>query len=95
MSDLDRALGVLLDPGLAPIVDMVTRRTGTDTYEAASADGRVEFRRTGPGPDGYERTGGDGRDPIADQSLDKLVGLTAELADPHPPRDDERVSVRL
>jgi hypothetical protein len=39
--DLDRALGVLLDPGLAPIVDMVVRRTGDGTYEAASADGRV------------------------------------------------------
>ena len=87
MSNVDRALGVLLDPGLAPIVDMVVRRTGDGTYEAASADGRVEFRRTRDHDvDGYERTGGDGQDPIADQSCDRLVGLTAEIADPHPPR---------
>ncbi len=86
MSDLDLALRVLLDPRLAPIVDMVVRRTGDDTYEAASADGRVEFRRTGAGVDGYERTGGTGDDPIADQSLDAMVGLTAEIADPHPTR---------
>jgi phosphonoacetate hydrolase len=80
---------VLLDPGLGPIVDMVVRRTGDDTYEAASADGRVEFRRTGGGDvDAYVRTGGEGEDPIADQSLDKFVGLTAEVADPHPARSD-------
>jgi predicted AlkP superfamily pyrophosphatase or phosphodiesterase len=89
VTDPDRALGVLLDPGLAPIVDMVVRRTGDGTYEAASADGRVEFRRHGDGGvDAYERTGGEGQDPIADQSLDKLVGLTAETADPHPARRD-------
>src|SRR4029077_2175199 len=85
--DLDRALDVLLDPRLSPIVDMVVRRTGPDAYEAARAEGRVEFRRTQAGvADGYERTGGEGHDPIADQSPDKLVGLTAELADPHPAR---------
>ena len=28
-----------------------------------------------------------GHDPVADQSPDRLVGLTAELADPHPARD--------
>ncbi len=86
---MDRALGVLLDPGLAPIVDMVVRRTGDGGYEAASADGRVEFRRTGDGGGnghGYERTGGEGQDPIADQSPDRLIGLTAEMADPHPTR---------
>jgi len=88
VTDLDRALDVLLDARLSPIVDMVVRRTGDATYEAASADGRVEFRRTGRGPDGYESIGGTGDDPIADQSPDKLVGLTAELADPHPARAD-------
>ena len=84
MSSLDAALDVLLDRRLAPIVDMVTRRTGSDTYEAASADGRVEFRRVGDAADGYVRTGVTGHDPVADQSPDRLVGLTAELADPHP-----------
>ena len=56
VSDLDRALDVLLDAQLAPIVDMVARRVGTgvddDAYEVASAEGAVTFRRTGPGPDG-------------------------------------------
>ena len=89
MNEVERALGVLLDPGLEPVVDQVVRRTGDDTYEAASAEGRVEFRRTGGrGVDAYERIGGEGQDPIADQSLDKLVGLTAEVANPHPSRDD-------
>ena len=91
MSDLDRALDVLLDARLAPIVDMVARRvdtgTGDDTYEVASADGTVTFRRCGPGPDGYERTGGSGDDPLADQTPDRLSGLDAERADPHPARD--------
>ena len=87
MADLDRALDVLLDARLEPIVDMVAWRTGTDTYAVASAEGRVEFSRIGAGPEAYARTGGEGENPIADQSTDKLVGLTAELADPHPTRD--------
>jgi phosphonoacetate hydrolase len=86
VNDLDRALDVLLDAQLSPIVDMVARRTGEDTYEVASADGAVAFRRTGQGPDGYERTSVTGADPLADQSLDHLVGLDAERGDPHPPR---------
>jgi hypothetical protein len=87
MSDLDRALDVLLDPALAPIVDMVARRTGDRTYEVASADGSVAFRRIGPGPDGYERTGGAGADPLAHQEPDHLVGLEVEQGDAHPPRE--------
>jgi phosphonoacetate hydrolase len=84
---IDRALAVLLDAPLAPIVDMVLRATD-DGYEALSADGRVTFRRTGAGngPDAYERTGGDGEDPLADQAPDRLVGLAAERADPYPAR---------
>src|SRR5258707_1295899 len=93
VGDMDRALDVLLDARLAPIVDMVARRiegsvegSVDDTYEVASAEGAVTFRRTGPGPDGYERTGVTGADPLAEQSPDRLVGLDAERADPHPPR---------
>jgi hypothetical protein len=86
VSDLDRALDVLLDARLSPIVDMVARRTDGDTYEVASTDGSVTFRRTGPGPDGYERVGVTGDDPLADQSPDRLAGLEAERADPHPTR---------
>jgi hypothetical protein len=86
VGDLDRALDVLLDRQLEPIVDMVARRTGDGTYEVASADGAVGFRRIGPGPDGYERSHVTGVDPLADESPDHLVGLDAERADPHPSR---------
>ena len=81
----DEALSALLDPDLAPIVDMVLQRTRDDEFEAASADGRVAFRRT---PDGFERVRTEGDDPFADQSPAHLAGLPAELADPHPARRD-------
>jgi predicted AlkP superfamily pyrophosphatase or phosphodiesterase len=81
----DRALEVLLGDELAPIVDMVLRRTGEDRYEAASAQGRVEFRRA----DGsYDVVATEGDDPFACQSPAHLAGLDAELADPHPTRDE-------
>jgi hypothetical protein len=90
VSDLDRALDVLLDPQLAPIVDMVARRVDDGRYEVASADGAVTFRRTGAGAgagaDGYERLAVTGVDPLGDQSPDRLVGLEVEQADPHPSR---------
>lgn len=88
MGDLDRALDVLLDARLSPIVDMVARRTGDGTYEVASAEGAVTFRRISPGPDGYERTGGAGDDPLHDQSPARFSGLDAERAAPHPTRGD-------
>ena len=53
-ADADRALDILLDAELEPIVDMVLLSHG-DHYEARTHDGSVTFRRTGPGPDGYER----------------------------------------
>ena len=43
----EKALAVLVDPELSPIVDMVLWRRGDDEYEAASAEGRVVFRRSG------------------------------------------------
>ena len=52
----------------------------------ASADGAVTFRRTGPGPTATSAPAVTGADPLADQSPDRLVGLDAERADPHPPR---------
>jgi hypothetical protein len=79
----DQALTVLLDPALAPIVDMVLWSPAPDRYEAASAQGRVRFeRRDG----GFSVLGVEGADPLADQSPDRLAGLPAELADPHPSR---------
>jgi predicted AlkP superfamily pyrophosphatase or phosphodiesterase len=81
----DRAVEVLLGDELAPIVDMVLRRTGDDRYEAASAQGRVEFRRA---DGGYDVVATEGDDPFACQSPAHLAGLDAELADPHPTRDE-------
>ena len=71
-ADADRALTVLLDSALEPIVDMVLlSRDGT--YEALSHDGSTVFRRTGPGRDGYELVASTGTDPLADQSTDDHV----------------------
>ncbi len=82
-STREQALAVLLDPALAPIVDMVLWSDGPDRYRAASADGAVAFaRRAG----GFSVLGVEGDDPLADQSPDRLAGLAAELADPHPDR---------
>ena len=82
-SSRDRALSVLLDPALAPIVDMVLWSPQADRYEVAGADGRVRFTR---GADGFTVDGVEGNDPLADQSPGLLAGLPAELADPHPVR---------
>jgi predicted AlkP superfamily pyrophosphatase or phosphodiesterase len=96
----EQALGVLLSPELSPIVDMVLRRTSEHEYEAASADGRVTFRRTGAPPAGspfgpgagfgagFDTLKVEGDDPFAGQSPAHLAGLDAELSDPHPHRRD-------
>jgi hypothetical protein len=84
-ADADHALGILLDAELEPIVDMVLLSHG-DHYEARTHDGSVTFRRTGPGPDGYERTGGEGVDPLADQATDRFSPLADERAHAHPHR---------
>jgi predicted AlkP superfamily pyrophosphatase or phosphodiesterase len=79
---MERALELLCDAALEPIVDMVcTRRDGV--YEAHTHDGRVAFRRAG---DGYERMSVEGTDPLADQSTDRYAPLTTERADPFPHR---------
>jgi len=80
----DRALSVLLDPELGAIVDVVLSKTAPERYEAASADGRVTFRRELP--DRFETLCVEGDDPFANQSPAHLAGLDAELADPHPQR---------
>src|SRR5829696_3342120 len=80
--DAERALDVLLDSTLDPIVDMVLlARHGA--YEARSHDGWVRFRR---GDGGYERVAGEGSEPLADQSTDRFAGLEAELAHRYPTR---------
>jgi hypothetical protein len=76
---------VLLSPELDPIVDMVLRRHG-DGYEALTGDGRVRFRRTGPGPDGYETVAVEGRDPLADTSTHRFSPLADEQGNRYPTR---------
>ncbi|HYV59488.1 MAG TPA: hypothetical protein VFA62_05405, partial [Acidimicrobiia bacterium] len=83
--DAERALEILLDAALDPIVDMVLLARD-DAYEARSHDGWVRFRRTGDG--GFERVAGEGADPLADQSTDRFAGLDAELARPYPTRGE-------
>src|SRR4051812_11299528 len=86
-ADADRALDILLDSQLDPIVDMVLlSRDGV--YEAKSHDGAVTFRRTGPGPDGYEVVSTRGSDPLGDQSTDRFSPLGAELSGLHPHRSE-------
>jgi phosphonoacetate hydrolase len=84
-ADVERALEVLLDSALDPIVEMVlTSRNGA--YEAHSHDGRVRFRRDGNGA--YERLEVEGVDPLADQSTDRFVPLDEERAHRYPHRRD-------
>ena len=80
-----RALDVLLDPALGPIVDMVLSSPEPDLFEAASCGGRVRFRRD---DSGFDAVAVEGEDPLADQSPDRLTGIDAERADPYPDRRD-------
>lgn len=82
---VERALDVLLDSALEPIVDMVLlARDGA--YEARSHDGSVMFRRTGGGPDDYEVLERHGAEPFADGSAARFAPLSAERAELHPHR---------
>src|SRR5712691_9280921 len=82
-AEADRALEILLDSALEPIVDMVLTRRD-DRYEALAADGSVIFERTENGD--FNEIGTTGRNPLADQSTDKFVGLENERAGLHPHR---------
>src|SRR6266540_3848752 len=77
--DAERALEVLLDSALDPIVDMVLLARDA-AYEARSHDGWVRFRRTEGG--GYEKIASEGADPLANQSPNRFAGLEAERAHP-------------
>ena len=84
---ISTALEVLVSPALDPIVELVVRKVGDDTYEAAAADGRSQFRRSDAGTGWqFEVTEVVGRDPLADQSTDRFAGLDAELAVRYPDR---------
>jgi len=82
------ALEILLSSDLEPIVDMVLRRHPDGRYEALSHDGSVSFRRTGPGPDGYETVAVTGSNPFADTATDRFSPLADELEHPQPPRTE-------
>lgn len=86
-----RALDVLLDPALEPIVDVVFHQVddSDDTYEARALDGRVRFTRGAYGHGyRYDVVEVEGRNPIGDQSLDRFAGLESEIANRFPPRVD-------
>ena len=83
-AELERALELLCDAALDPIVDMVClHRDGR--YEAHSHDGMVAFRRHG---DGFERVAVEGADPLADQGTERFAPLAEE-------RLKDRKSTRL
>ena len=84
-ADAERALEVLLDPALEPIVDMVLTHRD-NRYEALSAQGRVTFERTERGD--FVEVSSEGDNPLGDQSTDRFVGLDAERAGLHPHRRD-------
>ena len=80
----ERALAVLTDSSLEPIVDMVLlARDGA--YEARTHEGSVRFSRQA---DGFQVLETEGRDPLADQSVAKFSPLADEVANQHPHRRD-------
>lgn len=88
---IDSALATLVGPDLEPIVEMVLlSRDGS--YEAHAADGSVRFRRdpvdAGAPACSWTFTVEEvsGRNPIGDQSIDRFVGLDAEVANRFPSR---------
>ncbi|MEY2432142.1 MAG: phosphonoacetate hydrolase [Acidimicrobiaceae bacterium] len=78
-SGLRSALDVLLDPALAPIVEMVLVRDD-GAIEAHAVDGMVRFDREG---DVLEISG---RNPLRDQATDRFAGLANELGSLQPDR---------
>ena len=85
-----RARTALLDPGVGHLVEMVIAPDpdDPDRYEAAAVDGRVVFRRTaGDGGWAFDIEQVEGRNPLADQALDRFSPLPDERANPHPTRE--------
>lgn len=84
-----RAEQALLDPAVDELVEMVLKADpdDPDRYEAAAVDGRVRFRRRADG-DGwaYEVEAVEGRNPLAEQSVERFSPLEEERANPYPDR---------
>ena len=84
-----RALDVLCGDELEPIVEVVVRSTGRDSYEARSHDGRVAFHREDDGHGWRFRIDEvDGRNPLDDQATDRFAPLASERATPYPNRKE-------
>lgn len=83
---LDDALVVLLSPSLEPVVDLVVLRRG-DVYEAHAVDGVARFvrRDVGHGWE-FDVVSVDGRNPLADQAVDRFAGVASERAARFPTR---------
>ncbi len=80
----------LMDPALEPIVEVVLgvdRTTAEPVYFARAVDGTVRFTRHGEGSGWrYEVASVQGRNPLADQALDRFAPATAERANRWPDR---------
>ncbi len=80
----------LLDPSLAPIVEVVLSvdRTGREpVYEARAIDGAVRFGRSVDGHGWrYDVVETRGRNPLADQAVDRFWGAAEERAGRWPDR---------
>jgi phosphonoacetate hydrolase len=84
-----RAEEALLDPAVGHLVEVVLRSDpdDPDRYEAASVDGRVRFRRRDDARGwSFEVEHVDGRNPLADQALDRFAPLPEERANRYPDR---------
>ena len=82
-TSVDSALGVLLSPELEPIVELVARRGGPSSYEVLAVDGAVRFGRV---DGGYSVDDVTGRNPLAEQAVDRFAGIDAERANRFPDR---------
>ncbi len=89
-AQVEALAGALLDPSLEPIVEMVLRvdRTGDEpVYEARTFDGAVRYTRA---PDGaawrYDVAAVEGRNPLADQAVDRFSPASEERSNRWPDR---------
>jgi len=82
------ASAALLDPGLAPIVDMVIT-ADTTGYQVASSEGSVRFHRRAEGAGWrFEVDEVHGENPVGNQDPSHLSPLDDERARPHPRGED-------
>lgn len=84
---IDELEAALVDPTLADRVELVVRPLGADRFRASAVDGSVEFTRSDvDGRHEYRVTSTSGRDPLAVQHSDHLVGHDVERERAHPAR---------